>query len=124
MLKRKKILIVDDEAKFVEVLKEALEQKEEYQVFTALDGEEGLVKAMVEKPDLILLDIVMPGKDGKEVLQILKENKDTKLIPVIMITAQGATSSIFESEDLKAADYLIKPFEFEDLIYLIKRFLP
>ena len=83
-----KILIVDDEPDVVNLAKRILE-REKYHVITASEGDEALEKARVEMPDLILLDIVMRGKDGYEVCKILKSHAATRHIPVVMFTVLG-----------------------------------
>jgi DNA-binding response OmpR family regulator len=119
MIKRR-ILIVDDEKEIVESSKKRLE-REGYQVLTAYDGPQALESAK-QHPDLILLDIMMAGMDGVEVLRHLKSSADTSQIPVIMVTARGDSRSIFETQDLESLDYIIKPFEFKELLDLIKRY--
>ncbi len=94
-----------------------------YKVITALQGEEGLEKAKAEKPDLIILDYLMPGMNGFQVIQKLKLQTETQYIPVVMLTCKGETESIFDAKDLGVSDYLIKPFESETLLRVIKRFI-
>lgn len=117
----KRILVVDDEKEIVEFSKNRLE-KEGYEIRTAYDGAQTLERAK-ERPDLILLDIAMPGMDGLEVLRKLKKNTDTQHIPVIMVTAHGDSKLIFETQTLGAMDYIIKPFELKDLLELINRYV-
>lgn len=117
-----KILIVDDEKQLREMLTMRLEASG-YEVITAADGEEGLKKTNKENPDLILLDIMMPGMDGLVVLSRLKNNLETSFIPVIMLTAKGDTSAVMELQTAGATDYVIKPFEAENLLDLIKKTL-
>ena len=88
-MKKKKILVADDEPEIVDIVKRMLE--DEYEVITAYDGEEALRKAKKEKPDLILLDILMPKLDGWETLKKLKEDEELKNIPVSMLTALPLT---------------------------------
>ncbi len=118
----KKILVVDDEAHRVELLRERL-GRNGYEVISAAGGLEGLEKANKENPDLILLDIMMFGMDGFEVLRKLRSEPETKDIPVIMLTAKADTDSIFRAEDLKSADYIIKPFDFKELLDLIEKYI-
>ncbi|MFC1646428.1 response regulator transcription factor [Candidatus Omnitrophota bacterium] len=117
-----KILIIDDEPQLIGMLRASLEANG-YKVISAPDGEEGLKQASMEKPDLILLDIMMPGMDGLEVLTRLKNDLETNSIPVIMLTAKGGTSAIMEAQRSFATDYVIKPFETEHLLRLIKAYL-
>src|SRR4030042_6155863 len=86
MKRRAKILLIDDDPDFVEATKVVLESQP-YEVITALSGKEGLEKVREQKPDLILLDIIMPGVDGFQVCQQLKKDRQLAKIPVIMITS-------------------------------------
>lgn len=105
---RFKILLVDDEVANLEVLNQIL--REEYQISVATSGTAGLKRAMSQKPDLILLDVIMPGMTGFEVLKELKNNDETRDIPVIFIT--GLTNEHEEEMGflLGAVDYIFKPF--------------
>ncbi len=115
----KKILIVDDRFEVVELVKVTLEG-EGYQTIDASDGREALEKIGKEKPDLILLDIIMPKMDGFEVLRNLKDDSNTKDIPVIMLTAKGQKVDRQKGEDLGAQDYIIKPFSPSHLLRKIE----
>ncbi|MFH1836514.1 MAG: response regulator [Candidatus Omnitrophota bacterium] len=119
-MKKEKILIIDDEPNIIMMIRSRLKSVN-YEVISALNGEEGLRKAREEKPDLILLDVTMPGISGFEVLAKLKLNPETKSIPIIMLTAQGATQAMLKAQSLGATDYIIKPFKGEDLIKYIRR---
>jgi len=88
MKSKTRILVIDDRERTVRVVQRLLE-KEGYEVFTALDGVSGLMKARGEKPDLIILDIMMPGMDGYEVCRRLQRNPVTARIPVLMLTGKG-----------------------------------
>lgn len=116
-MQKKKILVVDDEPGFVEMLKSKLEL-DDYEVLTAFDGEEGLEKAKTEKPDLIILDILMPRKDGWTFVREMKTYDSIKNIPVIVLTAKEQFEDEFKLEGI--TDYLVKPFEVEALLYKIK----
>jgi len=102
-----KILIVDDTSENIEILGKLLS---EYRRYFALNGEKGIELARNIKPDLILLDIKMPGMDGYEVCSILKKDKTTSMIPVIFITALNQDSSEEKGLKLGAVDYITKPF--------------
>ena len=108
---RKKILIIDDEKDFTYFIKENLQLISNYNVITARRGRKGIRAALKENPDLILLDIMMPGIDGFEVLKRLKENDKTYHIPVIMLTAKDDDESKLKSSGLYADDYIVKPVE-------------
>ena len=107
---RKKILIIDDEQDLVKLVKETLEL-EDFQVSCAHDGEGGLRKATAEIPDLILLDIKMPGISGFQVLERLKIDEATSHIPVVMLTTSTLRQDRDKAFDLGAVDYVIKSLE-------------
>lgn len=104
-----RILIVDDERLNITVLAALLE--EDYEILVAKDGEQALKRARGEhKPDLILLDVVMPNMDGYEVCQILKKDPTTQHIPVIFITVKSTVEEETRGLELGAVDYIAKPF--------------
>lgn len=109
-----KILAIDDEEDFTFFLKHNLERIK-YQIITASGGEEGIKLAKKHKPDLILLDLMMPHIDGFEVSKRLKEDPQTSSIPVVMLTAKDDEEARKKAESLKDEDYIIKPIEVEDL---------
>ena len=114
-----KILLVDDDRIFVEATKTILERK--YRVITAYNGEEGLEKARKEKPDLILLDVIMPGKDGFQICNQLKQDPKLANIPVIMLTSfaqhRGETNIPVDAGlELEAEGYMEKPVSPEALL--------
>ena len=121
-MNKKKILIIDDEPQVAEMLAVRL-QANHYQVLTALNGKEGLEKLQREKPDLILLDIKMPDWDGRELLAKIKGTAETSAIPVIMLTAVTDTRSILHSQEKRAADYIMKPFNPEELLRQIRKYI-
>lgn len=111
----KKILVVDDQPDNVFILKERL-QRENFEVVTAYDGEEGIKKTFEEMPDLILLDVMMPGMSGFEVCRKLTRSEETENIPIIMLTALTESSDIEEGFNAGAYDYVKKPFNKMELI--------
>lgn len=116
----KKILIVDDEPDILLILRKILE-KEGYKVIDAESGEEGLKKIKEVKPDLALVDIMMPGMDGWEVCRRIKENEDTKDITVAMLTVKTEDPDKVKSFDEALADWHIaKPIKRERLIKTVK----
>ena len=119
-MSRKKILIVDDETDFSEMLKMRLEASA-YEVITANDGAEGLEKAQEHHPHLILLDVMMPGMDGFEVLSKLRSADSTKYTPVVMLTAKRESKFMLKSQELHATDYLMKPCDSKDLLDVIRK---
>lgn len=118
---KNKILIVDDEPDVITFLKKRLETVD-FNVVSAADGVEGLKKARETKPDLILLDVIMPNKDGFKMLSELRAEEATRGIPVIMLTAKGESDAIFQGQELGAMDYVIKPYDFEELLKYIKKY--
>ncbi len=124
-----KVLIVDDDPDIVEAMKIVLENKE-YRVSVAKDGEEGLRKAEIEKPDLIILDVMMETKDkGFEVARKIKRNKSLGHIPIIMLTAIKQNTGLdFKKEAgddvwLPVDDYCDKPLNPEQLILKVEQFI-
>lgn len=112
---KKSILVVDDEEDILELIGHHL-TREGFQVTTATNGENA-VKAITQKPpDLILLDLMLPGIDGLEVCRILKKENKTADIPIIMLTAKGEESDIITGLELGADDYITKPFSMKVLI--------
>lgn len=115
-----KILVCDDERHIVRLIQVNLE-RHGYEVVTAYDGKEGLEKAKAEKPDLMVLDVMMPYMDGFEVLKTLKREPDTENLPVIMLTAKAQDKDVFEGYHYGADMYLTKPFNPMELISFVKR---
>ncbi len=103
----KKVLIIEDEELMYSVLEKRL-SREGYDVVVAHDGEEGLEMAQQEKPDLVLLDIVMPKKNGFEVLETMQKDEELRNIPVIIISNSGQPVEIDRAQELGARDWLIK----------------
>jgi adenylate cyclase len=116
----KKILIVDDELEFAEMIQMRLEANG-YDVITAPDGQTGYDAAEQQRPDLILLDVMMPGMDGFQTLRKLRRSDKTRATPVIMLTARGESSAIFKAQELGVMDYLIKPCDSQELLQLVRR---
>ena len=118
----KRILVIDDEADLIKEVQVMLEYAG-YEVLAASRGGEGVETAIAEQPDLIILDILMPGMDGFEALRRLKENAETEHIPVIILSCKGESQSLFKAQELGSTDYIIKPFEQDELLALIKKCL-
>lgn len=112
-----KILIADDSQFMRESLKDILAE-EKYEIVEAVDGKEALEKIETEKPDLVLLDVIMPEVDGMEVLK--KIGKQAK---IVVISAVGQDKMVNEAKELGALDYIIKPFENEKVIKAVKQIL-
>lgn len=119
----KKILFIEDEAALQKTFSDVLTQ-EGLKVINALDGEQGLRMAKSEKPDLILLDLILPKVHGFEVLKILKEDAATKDIPIIVLTNLESTSDVERALELGATTYLVKAnYDLEDVIKKVKNAL-
>ncbi len=118
----KKILIVDDEKDIIDLLEFNL-QNEGYNTVTASDGEQALLSTKAENPDLIILDIMLPGKDGWEVLKELRKDPRTQDIPVIYLTAKDSEIDEVLGLELGADDYIVKPISIRKLLARIKKVL-
>jgi len=116
---KEKILVVDD-SPLVRKLAEVSLQEAEYEVYTASDGEEGLKIAETVKPDLILVDFIMPKMTGSQFCKLIRDNETLKDIPIILITGKGETVGQTFIEKYQVLDYFIKPFKSEDLIEKVR----
>ena len=119
---KEKILVVDDEEDILELVRYNL-TKEGYGVICASSGEEGLNTAKLKLPDLIVLDLMLPGIDGLDVARALKTESNTKSIPIIMLTAKGEEADIVTGLEIGADDYISKPFSPRILIARIRAVL-
>jgi two-component system, OmpR family, alkaline phosphatase synthesis response regulator PhoP len=119
---KKQILIVEDEEDIRELVRYNLE-RENFSVIEAGSGEAGLKTVVQKKPDLILLDLMLPGKDGLQVCRELKQNSAVRDIPVVMMTAKGEESDIVTGLELGAEDYVVKPFSSKVLVARVKAVL-
>jgi CheY-like chemotaxis protein len=127
MEKKAKILLVDDDIDFVEATKTILESKP-YEVIVAYEGDEGLRKAREEKPDLVLLDIIMPVTDGFTAAEQFKKDHQLSKIPVIILTSyaemKGQTSiPVSRGYQLEAEDYVSKPISPQELLNRVEKYL-
>jgi len=111
----KKILVVDDEMHIIRIVKYKLESAG-YEVLSALSGEDALRIAKEQKPELIFLDIMMPGINGYEVCSTLKGDPDTRDIIIIMLTAKGQESDKIKGLEVGVDEYITKPFSPQDLL--------
>jgi len=118
---RPKILVVDDEPMNVDLLEAHLCM--DYDVVTASSGEEAIEKVKTRKPDLILLDIMMPGMDGYEVSKQLKSDPDTQFIPIILVTALSEVSDRIKGSDAGSDEFLTKPVNKDELMSRVKALL-
>jgi CheY-like chemotaxis protein len=115
----KKILVIDDDEATLKLLKPFLAGKG-WQVETALDGVEGMEKTRSWKPDLIVLDVVMPRMDGYGFVRELKKDLQLRRIPVVVLTAREMMRDVFVQEGIK--DYVVKPYDPEELAKVISKY--
>ena len=116
----KKILVVDDERHIVRLVEVNL-TRVGYDVVTAYDGLEALEKVKTDKPDMLILDVMMPRMDGFEVLKELRADPQTKNIPIIMLTAKAQDADIFKGWSSGVDSYLTKPFNPRELLAFVER---
>ncbi len=121
-MERKRILVVDDEIYIVHILEFSLTM-EGYEVLTASDGEEALQVIEQERPDLVVLDIMMPKLDGYEVCHRLREDEDFRALPVILLSAKGRPIDRDAGLQAGADDYITKPFSPRKLLEKIRELL-
>lgn len=117
-----RVLVIDDEKDLIELVRYNLE-KEGFEVLSALDGESGMTSALGELPDIIIVDLMLPGIDGLEVCRRLRSNSRTSRIPLIMLTAKSAEPDRVLGLELGADDYVTKPFSPRELTARIKAVL-
>ncbi len=123
-MEKKKILVIDDEFDFSQTVKMNLEQTGQYIVEIVNDGKEAVSSAEIFKPDLIFLDIIMPGIDGTEIMQKLKSNPEIRDIPVVFLTAlisEAETAS--RGNNIGGQSFLAKPVSKEQLIDCINKYI-
>ena len=109
MVAKETVLVVDDERDILELVKYNLD-KEGYQVTVVATGEDALVATRTKLPDIVILDLMLPGVDGLEVCRRLKADPKTRSIPIVMLTAKGEEADVVSGLELGAADYVTKPF--------------
>lgn len=117
-----KVLVVDDHPDIIALLEDSFTLRG-YRVISASNGHEALAKVFQEQPDLVLLDIMMPMFDGYEICRTLKDNLETRHIPIIFITANGKQADIERGFEMKADGYVVKPFEPQELTDFAGRIL-
>ena len=117
-----KILVIDDDTAINELIKINLEIQG-YEVFSATDGIKGFALCKQELPDLVILDVMMPDVDGFTVAKYIRENEATKEIPILMLTALGQLDDKVKGFDIGVDDYLVKPFELEELKVRVRALL-
>lgn len=119
---RETILAIEDEPDVLEVMQYNLEQ-EGFKVLSCEDGDEGLARVREDPPDLVLLDLMLPGMDGVEVCRRIKSEKETENVPVIMVTAKDSESDVVLGLGVGADDYVTKPFSPRELVARVKAVL-
>ncbi len=117
-----KILVADDSLAELQIIQQAL-QSSGHNIVTVMDGEAAEAKAKSEKFDLIILDVVMPKKNGFQVCRDIKSNDQFKNIPIIMVTSKDQESDKFWGMKQGADEYLTKPFKPEDLLKTVKKYI-
>lgn len=115
----KKVLIADDEPNIV-ISIEFLLRREGFEVLVAVDGEEALAKARAERPDLVLLDVMMPKMNGFDVCQALRADPELASMRVLMLTAKGRETEVSKGLGLGADGYMTKPFSTKDLVAQVR----
>jgi len=119
----KKILLVDDSCTARLVNRMIFSQKSNYELISAVDGKEAVERARLDKPDLILMDIMMPRMTGLEACRVIKQDKATSSIPVILLTTRGEESYVQEGYASGCSDYLTKPVNDAELLDLLRAYL-
>ncbi len=119
---RESVLIIEDEEDIQELINYSL-SKEGYQTTAVTSGEEGLRTAKSKQPNLIVLDLMLPGMDGLEICRLLKNDPKTQHIPIVMLTAKGEESDVVTGLELGADDYITKPFSPKVLVARIRTIL-
>jgi DNA-binding response OmpR family regulator len=118
-MSKKKILVVDDSRTALFMVTTIL-RKERYELVTANDGEQALEVALAERPDLILMDVIMPRKTGFEACRELKRRDDTKAIPVILVTTRGEGENVEAGFQSGCNDYVTKPINAQELLTKVR----
>ena len=119
----KKVLLVDDSSTARLVTRMIFSQKSNYVLLSAVDGKDAVERARAEKPDLILMDVMMPRMTGLEACRVLKQDKETSNIPVILLTTRGEEAFVREGYESGCSDYLTKPVNDAELLELLKAYL-
>jgi DNA-binding response OmpR family regulator len=118
-MSKKKILVVDDSSTVLLMERMILSQRS-YEIITASDGEEGVDKARSERPDLVLMDVVMPRLDGFEACRRIRASEETRATPVIMVTTRGELWNMEQAYKSGCSDYIIKPIDGLELLEKVR----
>ncbi len=122
MAEKKRVLVVDD-SKTAQMMTSLIVSRASFEVLTASDGEEGVQKAIAERPDLILMDLMMPKMDGFEACRALRANDATREIPIIMVTTRGEADKVEVGYDAGCTDYVTKPINSVELLAKLRNYL-
>ena len=118
----RKILLVDDSETVLQ-MEQMILAKSSYELILARDGEEGVAKALTTQPDLILMDVVMPKMNGFEAVKRLRENAQTRSVPIVMVTSKAEAESMETGYQTGCSDYIIKPIDHLELVTKVKNLL-
>ena len=118
----RKILLVDDSETVLQ-MEQMILAKSSYELILARDGEEGVAKALATQPDLILMDVVMPKMNGFEAVKQLRENAQTRSVPIVMVTSKAEAESMEAGYQNGCSDYIIKPIDQLELMMKVKNLL-
>ena len=118
----RKILLVDDSETVLQ-MEQMILAKSSYELILARDGEEGVAKALATQPDLILMDVVMPKMNGFEAVKQLRENAQTRSVPIVMVTSKAEAESMETGYQTGCSDYIIKPIDHRELVTKVKNLL-
>ena len=118
----RKILLVDDSETVLQ-MEQMILAKSSYELILARDGEEGVAKALATQPDLILMDVVMPKMNGFEAMKQLRENAQTRSVPIVMVTSKAEAESMEAGYQNGCSDYIIKPIDQLELVTKVKNLL-
>jgi DNA-binding response OmpR family regulator len=119
---QRKILLVDD-SETILMMEQMILQKESYEILMARDGKEGIKKAVEMKPDLILMDVVMPNMNGFEAVKWLRQREETKSVPIVMVTTEAEIESMEAGYVSGCSDYVVKPIDGLELLTKVKNLL-
>ena len=118
----RKILLVDDSETVLQ-MEQMILAKSSYELILARDGEEGVAKVLATQPDLILMDVVMPKMNGFEAMKQLRENAQTRSVPIVMVTSKAEAESMETGYQTGCSDYIIKPIDHLELVTKVKNLL-
>ena len=121
-MKRKKILLVDDSSTIL-MMEKFILRNGQYEIVTASDGDEGVRKALEHRPDLVLLDVIMPKMGGFEACRRLREEEATRTTPIIMVTTRGEATNVEAGWTAGCSDYITKPINSVELLAKVRNFL-